>query len=173
MERPVETIEEQRLEHDDPDKRHPKVLTEEIKDVYGSFLHNIHSELSVVEVCIRASKATEENPMLFHLRVEEIDEEVLDAFEQEKAEKNRAPLLAAEHHWSDIELQMDRMERKLHNVISEADFFRERDALYHKQTDDLHKATLFWPILHCCILLVTGFTQANHIISFFKSKRII
>lgn len=187
-EKPIETLEEQRLEHatdaeslekrkkvlnDLTTKRKPKVVSQEITEVSGSFLHKIRSEDSIVDVCIRASKATLKNPMFFHIRVEELEEDVLDEFEQEKADENGVPLLGAEHHWSFMETQLDRIEHEMHTIIKEADFFRERDALYHQQTDDLHKATLFWPILHCCILAVTGFTQANHIISFFKKRRII
>jgi len=189
LEKPIETLEEQRLEHatdaesiarrraqlNDLTKkrRQPKPVSQEITDIAGSFLHKIHAEDAVVDLCIRASKATKKKPMLFHLRVEELDEDSLDEFEKEKASLNGVPLLGVEHHWSFMEAQLDRIEHEMHTIIKEADFFRERDALYHQQTDDLHKATLFWPILHCCILLLTGFTQANHIISFFKQRRII
>ena len=188
METPIETLEEERLEKATDDhsltqrkarlnnlagKRKPKAVSQEIKEVSGSFLHRIREEDAIVELCIRTSKASAKNPMLFHIRVEEMEEDMLDEFEQEKAAKNGVPLANAEHHWSFMETQLDRIEHEMHNIIKEADFFRERDALYHQQTDDLHKATLFWPILHCCILAVTGFTQANHIISFFKQRRII
>ena len=187
LEKPIETLEEQRLEHatdaesvarrgsqlKDRAKRKPKPVSQELTEYSGSFLHRIHLEDAIVDVCIRASKASPRYPMLFHLRLEEMDEEVLDEFEQEKAAQKRPPLLGVEHHWSFMETQLDRIEHEMHIIIKEANFFRERDALYHQQTDDLHKATLFWPMLHCCILLLTGFTQANHIISFFKARRII
>jgi len=188
LEKPIETLEEQRLEHatdaqslaqrraqlnDLTRKRKPKPVSQEITERSGSFLHRIHADDAVVDVCIRGSKASPKNPMLVHVRVEELEEDVLDEFEQEKADQNRVPLLGVEHHWSFMETQLDRIEHEMHTMIKEADFFRERDALYHQQTDDLHKATLFWPILHCCILVATGFTQANHIISFFKQRRII
>mmetsp|Transcript_35663 Transcript_35663/g.40080 ORF Transcript_35663/g.40080 Transcript_35663/m.40080 type:complete len:257 (+) Transcript_35663:294-1064(+) len=186
LEKPIETLEEQRLEHEtddrvkkrkvqlqDREKRKPKPVSQEINDYVGSFLHRIHIEDAIVDVCIRASKASPQQPMLFHLRLEELDEDVMDQFEQEKADQVRPPLLGVEHHWSFMETQFNRIEHEIHTIIKEADFFRERDALYHQQTDELHKATLFWPILHCFILVLTGFTQANHIISFFKTRRII
>jgi len=187
VERPIDTIEDQRLEHAtdakseerrraailERTKKRPKPASQEITEYAGSFLHTIHSEDAIVDVCVRASKAGQKNPMMFHFRVDEMEEDVLDAFEQEKANMMRVPLVGVEHHWSFMETQLDRIEHEMHTIIREADFFRERDAIFHRQTDDLHKATLFWPILHCCILLLTGFTQANHIISFFKQHRII
>ena len=187
LEKPIETLEELRLEHatdaeslsrrgaqlNDRIKRNPKPVSQEITEYAGSFLHRIHAEDAIVDVCIRTPKASRQRPMLFHLRLEELDEESMDEFQQEKADLLKVPLVGVEHHWSFMETQLDRIEHEVHTIIKEADFFRERDALYHQQTDDLHKATLFWPILHCCILVITGFTQANHIISFFKQRRII
>lgn len=188
LEKAVETLEDQRMENaidrdspaarrymsaDRTKRRKVPPVSQEIKEYTGSFLHTIHSEDAIVDVCIRASKASPEYPMLFHVRLEELEEDVLDEFQKEKRDLEKVPLLGAEHHWSFMETQLDRIEHEMHTVIREADFFRERDALYHQQTDDLHKATLFWPMLHCCILVLTGFTQANHIISFFKQRRII
>jgi len=188
LEKPIVTLEERMLEEADESEKidrirsaigharkpKPRPVSQEITDVRGSFLHQVHAGDAVVEVCIRASKASQIAPMMFHIRIEEVEEDVLDEFEQLKAdEENKVPLLGAEHHFSFMETQLDRIEHEMHTIIKEADFFRERDALYHKQADDLNKATLFWPILHCFILVVTGFTQANHIISFFKQRRII
>jgi hypothetical protein len=36
----------------------------------------------------------------------------------------------------------------------------------------MNRASQYWPIIHLVVLLVTGFTQANHIIRFFKSRHI-
>lgn len=188
LEKAVETVEEQRLEHAndaeslkarramiaDRVRHNVRPVSKEITETAGSFTHTMNSDDAVVEVCVRASNAGKENPMMFHLRVEELEEDVLDAFQQEKAKLlNSPPLVNAEHHWSFMETQLNRIDHEMKTITREADFFRERDALYHQQTDDLHKATLFWPMLHCCILALTGFTQANHIISFFKHRRII
>lgn len=187
MENPIDTLEELRMEHETDDvhaaqrkkqldwhqKNKPKAVSQEINEYSGFFLHHSHVEDSIVNVCIRASKANERSPMFFHVRVEELEEDELDEFEKEKSEGKHAPLLDVEHHWSFLETQLNRIEHEMRTIIREADFFRERDALYHQQTDDLHEATLFWPVLHCCILLLTGFTQANHIIHFFKSRRIV
>jgi len=190
MENPIETLEEQRLEratdarslakrreqlNDLTRNKKPRPVSQELTATKGSFVHSMHSEDAIVDLCVRASKATMKSPMMFHLWVEELEEgDELDEFQKEKNEvDNQIPRMGAEHHWSFMETQLDRIEHEVHTIIKEADFFRERDALYHQQTDDLHKATLFWPMLHCGILVITGFTQANHIISFFKKRRII
>ena len=79
---------------------------------------------------------------------EELEEDVLDEFEKEKARQEVVPLLGAEHHWSFLEQQLDKIEHEMHTILRETDFYRERDAFYHQQTDELNKATIFWPMLH-------------------------
>lgn len=111
LEKPIETIEEQRLEHatdaeslaksrtllnDLRTKHKPKPVSQEITEPSGSFLHRIHDEDAIVDVCVRSSKASERKPMMFHIRVEELDEDVLDEFEQEKEKKKAVPLLGVE-----------------------------------------------------------------------------
>jgi hypothetical protein len=173
LEKPIEnpisassdtTVAQRRIQLQEQRKKKPvKPISQEIRDRLGNFVTKIHDD-SNVDICIRASMAGSTNPMRFHIRVEEVDDQ-----DEEQAKTT----LGVEHHWSFLETQMDRIDHELHTIIAEADFFKERDAIYHQQTDELHKATLFWPILHVGILLVTGFTQANHIIRFFQSRRII
>jgi hypothetical protein len=146
-------------------RRKPKPVSQHITEESGSFVQRIYDD-SAVDICIRASAAGVKNPMMFHLRLEELGDELTEMEREDKA-------LGTDHHWSFMENQMDRIEHEVYAIIAEADFFKERDAVYHQQTDDLHKATLFWPILHVGILLLTGFTQANHIVRFFKTRRII
>jgi hypothetical protein len=151
--------------HQNNQRKKPQPVSNELTKTSGYFVQRIHQD-SDVDVCIRASNAGSQNPMRFHIRLEEVGDDL-------PAQEKEQNALGADHHWSFLETQMDRIEHEMHTIIAEADFFKERDVIYHQQTDDLHKATLFWPILHVGILLVTGFTQANHIVRFFQSRRII
>jgi hypothetical protein len=76
-------------------------------------------------------------------------------------------------HLSFIEDQLFHYEKKMHVMLRTADLVREHDAIYHKKADAMYQATIFWPIVHVGILLLTGFTQAQHIVSFFQKRRII
>jgi hypothetical protein len=174
LEKPVDTLKEKlgdtgriterRILQLERNKYKIQPVSQELKETKGSFVHRIHQD-AIADVCIRASTASTSNPMRFHLHIEEVG----DA-DPDDLEKNG---FGADHHWSFLETQMNRIEHEMHAIIAEADFFKERDAIYHQQTDDMHKATIFWPILHIGILLITGFTQANHIVRFFQSRRII
>lgn len=162
----AERIAQRRIQMQERNKHKLKPVSQELKDVKGSFLQRIHQD-AAVDICIRASMAGSANPMRFHLRIEELGDDEASA---EELEQNA---LGAEQHWSFLETQMNRIEHEMHAIIAGVDFFKERDAIYHQQTDEMHKATTFWPILHVSILLITGFTQANHIVRFFQSRRII
>ena len=147
-----------------PDRPSPPI-SHEMKNESGSFVHTVKRD-SDVQICIRASAAGSKNPMRFALRLEEMGDE-------EEAEVDSPPAIAVDVHLSSMEEQLNRIESQMHAMLREADFAKERDSVYHTKTDAMNKATTFWPIVHVCILLATGFTQANHIVSFFKKRRII
>lgn len=72
-----------------------------------------------------------------------------------------------------MEMEMKRIQTAIKGILRQADFAKERDAVFHQQTAAMHSATIFWPIVQSCVLIMTGFTQASHIVRFFKSRRII
>ena len=148
-----------------------KPIQEEITEATGKFDHHTTAENTVVDLCVRSSKASPANPLLLHLRVEEVEVDLKDFFESLGVP--RVPEKSVEHHWTFLETQLDRIEHEMRNIIREANYFKERDAAYHLKMDGINKSTIFWPMLHCFIIVVTGFTQANHIIAFFKKRRII
>jgi hypothetical protein len=76
-------------------------------------------------------------------------------------------------HLSHLELEMKRIDSGMQSILSEADFVKTKEGAFHIQTMNMHRATTYWPIVQCLVLLMTGFTQASHIVRFFKSRRII
>jgi hypothetical protein len=158
-------------------RRHPDLkklkkqippTNKELDAVEGSIEHVMRDD-GEVNICIRASFAGGQNPMRFGLRVEEEEEEK----ERELVAAQTDPSLGADHHLSFMEDELNRIELSMHGILREADFAKERDSLFHKQFNRMHSATFYWPIIHACIIVVAGFTQANHIVRFFKSRRII
>jgi len=116
-------------------------------------------------ICIRASSSGKHKTMRFGLRVVKTDTDPVKAIEGSGTD--------LDGHLSHMEVEMKRIQSGMKRVLSEADFAKERDSLFHKQTQDMHSATIFWPIVQVCVLLMTGFTQASHIVRFFQSRRII
>lgn len=78
-----------------------------------------------------------------------------------------------DNHLSHMEREMKSMTRTMKYLVSEATLSKEHDAQFHQETVSMHSATIFWPIVQVCVLVMTGFTQVSHITNFFKTRRII
>jgi hypothetical protein len=100
---------------------------------------------------------------LFSLRVQLLDE--IPSFLLKDADIN--------DHLSYMEREMDRIDRTMKTITRQADFAKDKDAAMHQQFLQMHSTTMYWPIVQLCVLLVTGYTQASHIVHFFKTRRII
>lgn len=136
--------------------------TEEIFEKKGHMTFNVPSD-GEVEICIRASTANSKMPLRFGLQVEQ--QAIMDD------DANRSD--GVSHQWTQIEEEIRLSMRTMKAIQAEADYSKDRDATFHKQVLDMYAASMYWPIVHVCVLLLTGFTQATHIVRFFKSRRII
>ena len=93
--------------------------------------------------------------------------------DEESLEEEKKELGDFSKHLSHMEMEVARIEKAMHAALKNADFLKEQDAVFHKQAQDMDSATMFWPIVRVCVLIMTGFTQARHIVEFFKQRRII
>jgi len=80
---------------------------------------------------------------------------------------------AATTHLSRVEVLLHKMTKQTKLLLSVADEYQKDEASFHQKTLEMESASRWWPILHVLVLLVTGFTQANHVVNFFKSRHII
>jgi hypothetical protein len=150
--------------------------SQELVKTQGTIDHKMMQDAEV-DIYISSQLADYANkPLQFALWLEELggDEEEQSADDNkigggEGANNNKG----ADHHLSHLETEMRRIEHLIHTMLAEADLSKDRDSIYHKRTDARHQATIYWPIMHVGILLITGFAQANHIVRFFKKRRII
>lgn len=123
-----------------------------------------------IDVCLRASMASSQNPMRFALHIQK--ESDVHAHEEHE-EQQKQDVTDADRHLTHMELELKHLMTSMKNIIAEADFSKERETHFHHQTLSMHAASMWWPIVQLCVLLLTGFTQANHVVGFLKSKRLI
>jgi hypothetical protein len=100
-----------------------------------------------------------------------MDGDLIDEFRPVKEGGNLTAKVAS--HLSTMVTELQRISHSMKSILSEADFAKERDSIFHRQTQAMDQATIFWPIVQVCVLLMTGFAQASHIVRFFKSRRIL
>lgn len=136
-----------------------------LEDPAGAIVHQFEMA-GKGSVCVRSEKASPEKPYLFKFRIQS------DSDEEPLAEEKESMGDFSEH-LTHMEMELGRIEKGMHGVLKYADFLKEQDAAFHKHAQEMDSATLFWPIVQTCVLLMTGFTQARHIVEFFKSRRII
>lgn len=154
---------------------HPSVIQQRLKPTSdllkqknGELTHKVEVD-GEAKICIRASGATSENHMRFGLKID-IDE---SAGKDSKDPSEETLEEGLDGHLSHMEMEMRRIQNGMKTILSEADFSKERESVFHQNTESMHAASTFWPIVQTCVLIMTGFTQARHIVQFFQSRRII
>jgi len=158
--------------HESPIKNRLHPQHKVIEADTGKFTHTMEVD-GKAQICIRAAGASSQKPMRFGLRVTE-KEDYHEVFHESMKDINaQADKAKVDTHLSHMEIELRRIQMSMTRILSEADFAKERDSIFHKQTQSMHSATIFWPIVQVCVLIMTGFTQATHIVRFFKSRRII
>lgn len=142
--------------------------TEELFHKEGHVTYNVPAD-GLVEICIRASAASSKAPLRFGIHVEQSAQFNDDTYGGgQDGEKEKVS-----HQWTQMEEELRLSMRTMKAIQAEADFSKDRDAAFHKQAQAMYAASMYWPIVHVSVLLLTGFTQATHIVRFFKQRRIV
>lgn len=140
-----------------------------------------------VSICTRRERgAKDKKTVFFSIQVSEnFEEDLFDVMAEihdgpkpeapipggdKNAEKDQA---AASEHMNYLEKTILRMVQSTDYLIESADIAKDEEDEFSNELEDMYSAAKYWPIMHLLILFVTGYTQANHIVSFFKSRHII
>ena len=142
------------------------ISTEEILHSKGHLSFDVQVD-GDVEICIRASTASRKEPLRFGLEVKQNMDAAAELFMDDDVPASN------DHHWTHLEEEMRHLLGIMQAIQVEADFSKDREMAFHQQTLSMHAASMWWPIVHVSVLLLTGFTQATHIVRFFKSRRIM
>jgi emp24/gp25L/p24 family/GOLD len=155
--------------HHAPVREHLKPTVKMLEANEGYILHTFEMN-GIASVCAQSKKASPRFPLALGLRIESSEEVPSLILESKKASESPADVDA---HLTHMETELIRITGAMTQLLKEADLNRIQDERFHAQTLEMVKATTFWPIVQVCVLLMTGFTQASHIVQFFKRRRII
>jgi len=78
----------------------------------------------------------------------------------------------ARSHFSELETLLLTFVEQSELIITSSHLVKKEEDTFQEHTREMHAASRWWPMIHLCVLIVTGFTQANHMVNFFKSKYI-
>jgi emp24/gp25L/p24 family/GOLD len=132
---------------------HPSVIqqrlkptSELLKQKSGNLMHKVEVD-GEAKICVRASGATNENHMRFGIMID--IEESTKYNKNDKTEKGaEGDQESLEGHLLHMEMEMKRIQNGMKTVLSEADFSKSREAVFHQNTESMHAASTFWPIAH-------------------------
>lgn len=139
-------------------------VREALKIKEGSLQFTTGGRDAPVEICFQSMAATPENPSRVALSVSQQIKRKLQV-QKLDAPENQAKM-------SVIERDLKKLGYKVDMLLTNADYAKEQEVYFHESSLAMNRASQYWPIIHLVVLLVTGFTQANHIIRFFKSRHI-
>jgi emp24/gp25L/p24 family/GOLD len=154
-------------------------VREELDKKKGSILFLTGDADGQVEICIQSVMASIKNPTRISIRVD------MDASEESRVDDGSSGSGGDEDgsgptmDHGEVQAKMGRLERDIQTLnnrvkaaLNNADYNKEQEAAFHQQSINMNRAATYWPIIQLVILLVTGFTQANHIITYLRTHHI-
>lgn len=149
-------------------------LTKTLPDMDGKLKYSTDA-VGTIHICAMIEELPGRKyprPTLVGLRIIESGE--MDEPEPpKKSAEDEKGQVAAKKHLSEMEKIMMGMIRDTNLLLRNADSIKEDESSFHQRSLEMNSASRWWPMMHVVVLLVTGFTQANHVIKFFKSMHII
>eukprot|EP00523_Entomoneis_sp_CCMP467_P017198 CAMPEP_0168770898 /NCGR_PEP_ID=MMETSP0725-20121227/3163_1 /TAXON_ID=265536 /ORGANISM="Amphiprora sp., Strain CCMP467" /LENGTH=227 /DNA_ID=CAMNT_0008820369 /DNA_START=15 /DNA_END=698 /DNA_ORIENTATION=- len=143
--------------HDAPVRSHFRPTEKTLEETEGRIEHvfEVDGEASICFSSPRLKKPTGKEFFRFHYHVRIANG--LDGDDEDDPKSGNSADING--HLGHMEVELQRIQRGMQSILREADFAKEREALFHKQTESMHSAAMFWPIVQVCVLLMTGFTQ--------------
>lgn len=155
------------------EKRHQVVKDLENKKGSIQFTTMLDGKVSI---CVQSLTASAISPTPISLRVTETpagEESLSPPKEADSGLKvDNQSQRKAKEHFSQMEKTLTSLISKTEMILRQADFAKELEVEFHEQSIAMNKASQWWPIVQLCVLLVTGFTQANHMVQFFRKHHI-
>lgn len=135
-------------------------ITTDVKKATGKIMHKVKEDGELV-ICVTVKNLSNKHPVRFGLQV--MPGRDTAHYHQEQME----------HHLSNLQNQIMRLIDENEGILAEADYAKEREKAFHEKIVTMHSSAQMWPILHICLLLLTGVMQGLHMVRFFQTKRLI
>ena len=167
-------------------------IREDITTRVGNIVYFTGPNEGLIEVCVQSLSANPRAPTRYALNItqrptDDDDEEEegrgqtaaeREAAAQAKAEEQRKLKIGSQEQMharrsvSRLSSEVLSLDRKVQTILSNADYAKEQEIEFHEQSIAMNRASQYWPVIQLAVLIVTGFTQANHIVRFFKTRNI-
>jgi len=157
------------------------LVREELTHKKGRIEFMTGNDSGTVEICVQSIIASTKKPTRVHIKVDMLadDEEYNDdeyggEYSEEQQAKDPDHLEHKElaSKMSRLERDMKTLNNRVKAALNNADFNKDQETIFHEQSISMNRASKYWPIIQLIVLIITGFTQANHIVRYLKSHHI-
>ena len=161
------------------DRNIPVKHREQVESQQGLFIYDTAQlDGGNLEICIQSYTASMETPSRVAISVSTqsaADDDIMQLLEADRVMLNRK--LESENklikeETSRITAELMRMLRRAKSIAGDAQYSKKREETFHNQSLALNKAVKIWPIVRMIVVLIGGYLQVSHVITYMKSRHI-
>ncbi|KAJ8598498.1 hypothetical protein CTAYLR_001364 [Chrysophaeum taylorii] len=78
--------------------------------------------------------------------------------------------LVADHKMDKLQIEVVKLNDELAEILSEADYMKDKEVKFHKKSERVNLAAIWWPVLQLAILVVTALFGVKNLKHFFSAK---
>ena len=150
-------------------------VREELTQRQGTIEFLTGEEDGTVDICVQSIVANRNSPTRIAIKVtmaSAAKESSQDETPSKDAAGNKISHDAAKQEMSRLERDLQTLSNRVRAILNNADFNKDQEVAFHDQSVAMHSAAMYWPIIQLIVIILTGFTQANHIVRYMKTHHI-
>lgn len=153
-------------------------VREELTQRQGTIEFLTGEDDGTVDICVQSIVANRNSPSRISLQVT-MASAAKESSEDETSKDTAAAAAGSTLDHDVAKQEMSRLERdvqtlsnRVRAILNNADFNKDQEVAFHDQSVAMHSAAMYWPIIQLIVIILTGFTQANHIVRYMKTHHI-
>lgn len=150
-------------------------VREELTQRQGTIEFLTGDEDGSVDICVQSIIANRNSPSRIALNVTmsvSEDAEKEDSPKKGEGEPGTLGHDEAKNQMSRLERDLQTLSNRVRAILNNADFNKDQEVAFHDQSVAMNRAAQYWPIIQLVVILVAGFTQANHIVQYMRTHHI-
>lgn len=147
-------------------------LREELFQREGTIEFMTGEEDGIVDICVQSIIANRNSPSRVSLRVTMDFTDEIENDNEIESETDGLDHSAVKTQMTRLERDMQTLNNRIRTIMNNADQNKEQELAFHQQSVSMNGAAVYWPIIQLIVIVITGFTQVNHIVRYMKQHHI-
>jgi emp24/gp25L/p24 family/GOLD len=147
-------------------------VREELTKRQGTILFLTGEDDGTIDICVQSIVANRNSPSRIALNVTMAADEEVEENEAAEVKSEDVNHEATKTHMSRLDRELHTLNSRVRAILNNADFNKNQQGAFIDQSVAIHSAAMYWPIIQVLIIIITGITQANHIIRYMRTHHI-